>query len=131
MPLALLPGSKEVEQMEAIMTKRDGGLPPAGRASNEDTAAFHAGDGVLLSVDDKAGRLVVTYGAQCRHVLTLHGQTRIVDETGRSIPPAGLKAGDEIRGECIVAGSWALATEIRVLRRATEPRGTAGEAPGL
>jgi len=86
-----------------------------------DTAAFHAGDGVLLSVDLKAGRVVLTYGPQCRHVLTLHRRTRIVDETGQRIPPTGLHAGDQIRGECIIAGSRALATEIRVLRRADDP----------
>jgi hypothetical protein len=108
--------------MEATMMERDSRLPPLTdltQPGGSDTAAFHAGDGVLLSVDDKAGRLVVTYGPQCRHVLILHGRTRIVDETGRKIPPAGLRAGDEIRGECIVAGSRAVATEIRVLRRAT------------
>jgi hypothetical protein len=91
------------------------------RLDSSDTAAFHTGDGVLLSLDETEGRLVVTYGPRCRHVLLLHGRTRIVDETGRMISPAGLRAGDEIRERCIVAGSRAVATEIRVLRRATEP----------
>jgi hypothetical protein len=108
------------------MTERNGGRPPLSDLDDDqDTAAFHAGDGVLLSVDDEAGLVVVTYGAQCRHVLMLHGHTRIVDETGHAIPLAGLRAGDEIRGESIVAGSRALATEIRVLRRAAVPRGPA------
>ena len=105
------------------MMRRDDRLPPLRdltQLGGSDTAAFHAGDGVVLSVDDKAGRLVVTYGPQCRHVLMLHRDTRIVDEKGQRISPAGLQAGDRIRGESIVAGSRALATEIRILRRAGE-----------
>ena len=112
------------------MTQRDDGLPPPSdlsRLDASDTAAFHAGDGVLLSVDDKAGLLVVTYGPQCRHVLLLHGETRIVDEKGQRISPGGLRVGDEIRGESIVAGSRALATEIRILRRAGESPNAARE----
>src|SRR5262245_19844741 len=84
-----------------------------------EAAGLHTGKGTVLSVDTRAGRLVMAHEAEGRHAFRLDATTRIVDETGRPISAAELPVGDYVREECVMQGHGiALAKQIRVLRPA-------------
>jgi hypothetical protein len=91
------------------------GLLPAAEAG-----ALHTAKGVVLSVDPRAGRIVMTHeDAQGSHVLVVNLLTQIVDEAGALIPMGALQPGDLVREQCVPNGSNpSVATRISVLRPA-------------
>jgi len=79
----------------------------------------HSGKGKVLSLDARAGRLVLAHDTEGRHIYRLDGATRFFDETGSPITAAQIGVGDYVREECVPeAHGIALAKQIRVLRPA-------------
>ncbi len=80
---------------------------------------IHAGKGTVLSVDVTAGRVTMNDDARGNLVLVLAQETKVLDDEGKQISAAKLKAGDLIREECVMAGSdRCQAKQISVLRPA-------------
>jgi hypothetical protein len=91
----------------------------AALAAGAEAGVLHTGKGTVLSVDARAGRLVMAHEAEGRHAYRLDATTRIIDETGRPITAAEIRVGDYVREECVPeAHGIALAKQIRVLRPA-------------
>lgn len=91
---------------------------PVGLLEAAENGTTHTGNGTLLSVDAKAGRVVMTEGGGS-HTLSLNQQTTIVDETGRIVSAAFLRTGDFVREECLLEEQGeGVARQIRVLRPA-------------
>ncbi len=85
-----------------------------------EAGGLHTAKGIVLSVDPRAGRIVMTHDdAQGRHVLVVDRATRIVDEAGMPIPIGALQAGDLVREQCVPNGAGpSVATRIWLLRPA-------------
>jgi hypothetical protein len=84
-----------------------------------EAGSLHSGKGTVLSVDARAGRLVMAHETEGRHLYRLDATTRIVDELGQPIAAADLRTGDYVREECVPeANGIPLAKQIRVLHRA-------------
>ncbi len=110
---------KPVDVALALLTAVGLALSPVGQLGAAETEPLHHGKATVLSVDPKEVRILMTEEPRGTLVLSLNGETRIVDDMGNRMAAAALQPGDLVREQCLgLENGKFVAREIRVLRPA-------------